>query len=125
MPNSGSDPGFRTPAQVSGGEGEERAAAYLASRGLAILARNFRARVGEIDVIAQEGDVLVFVEVRSRSSGSFGGALESISPHKQRRIQAAANLYLSKLRRAPPCRFDVVLIEGGEVRWLKAAFECA
>ena len=113
-----------TPAQLAGGDGEERAAAFLASRGLAILARNFRARVGEVDVIAQEGDVLVFVEVRLRSSGSHGGALESITPRKQRRIQAAANAYLSKLRRAPRCRFDVVLIEDGEMRWLKAAFDC-
>lgn len=113
-----------TPAQVAGDDGELRAASYLASRGLAILARNFRTRMGEIDVIAQEGDVLVFVEVRLRSSGSFGGALESITPHKQRRIRAAANMYLSKLRHAPRCRFDVVLIEGGEMRWLQAAFEC-
>ena len=113
-----------TPAQLAGGDGEERAAAYLASRGLAILARNFRARVGEIDLIAQEGDVLVFVEVRLRSSGSFGGALESITSHKQRRIRAASSLYLSRLRRVPRCRFDVVLIEEGEIRWLKAAFEC-
>jgi putative endonuclease len=113
-----------TPAQLAGGDGEERAAAYLASKGLVILARNYRARVGEIDVIAQEGDVLVFVEVRLRSSGSFGGALESITPHKQRRIRMAANLYLSKLRRAPRCRFDVVLIEEGEIRWLRAAFDC-
>jgi len=112
-----------TPAQVAGGEGELRAASYLASRGLAILARNFRTRLGEIDVIAQDGEVLVFVEVRLRSSGSFGGALESITPHKQRRIRAAANLYLSRLGRMPRCRFDVVLIEEGEVRWLRAAFE--
>ena len=113
-----------TPAQVAGHDGELRAAAYLASHGLAILARNFRCRLGEIDVVARDGEVLVFVEVRLRSSGSFGGALESITPHKQRRIQAAANLYLSKLRRVPRCRFDVVLIEGDELRWLKAAFEC-
>ena len=116
--------GYRTPAQLAGGDGEERAAAYLASQGLAILARNFRARVGEIDVIAQEGDVLVFVEVRLRTSGSYGGALESITYRKQRRIQAAASLYMSKLRRAPRCRFDVVLIEEGDIRWLRSAFEC-
>jgi len=116
--------GSPTPAQAAGNHGEERAATYLASRGLAILARNFRTRLGEIDLVARDGDVLVFVEVRLRSSGSFGGALESITPHKQRRIQAAANQFLQRVRGSPRCRFDVVLIEGGEVRWLRAAFEC-
>lgn len=112
-----------TSAQLAGDDGELRAASYLASHGLAILARNFRTRMGEIDVIAQDGEVLVFVEVRLRSSGSYGGALESITPHKQRRIRAAAGLYLSNLGNPPPCRFDVVLIEDGQIDWLRAAFD--
>ena len=114
-----------TPAQSAGGDAEERAAAYLANRGLAIVARNFRTRLGEIDLIARDGDTLVFVEVRKRSSGSFGGAIESVTPAKQRRIQAAANQYLSRLGRAPRCRFDVVAMDGEETKWLRAAFECA
>jgi putative endonuclease len=125
LPGLGSDPGFRrTPAQLAGGEAELRAAAYLASRGLAILARNFRTRLGEIDVIAREGEVLVFVEVRMRSDGHFGGALESVTPRKQRRIAAAANLYLRQFPRAPRCRFDVVTLQDGDIRWIKAAFDC-
>ena len=117
--------GPRTPAQVAGGNAEDRAAAYLAARGLAIVARNYRTRLGEIDLVARDGDVLVFVEVRMRRSGSFGGALESITPAKQRRIRAAAQQYLQRLGREPRCRFDVVAMDGEETKWLRAAFECA
>ena len=125
MPGSGSDPGSRTAAQAAGGDAEERAAAYLAGRGLAIVARNFRTRLGEIDLVAREGEVLVFVEVRLRSSAGFGGALESITPRKQRRIAAAAESFLRGFRQPPRCRFDVVALEGADIRWLRGAFECA
>jgi putative endonuclease len=123
LPGSGSDPGFRTPAQLAGGNAEDRAADYLAQRGLAVIARNYRTRLGEIDLIAREGEVLVFVEVRMRAGGQFGGALESITARKQRRIAAAASLYLRPFTRPPPCRFDVVAMEYGDIRWLKGAFE--
>jgi putative endonuclease len=120
-----SDPGsHRTPAQASGGHAESRAANYLARQGLAIVARNFNCRLGEIDLIARDGDVLVFVEVRMRSDAGFGGALESVTPRKQRRIAAAARMYLRQFSRPPCCRFDVVALEAEDVRWLKAAFEC-
>jgi putative endonuclease len=126
LPGSGSDPGFRpTPAQVAGSDGEERAAAYLAAKGLAIVSRNYRTRQGEIDLVAREGEVLVFVEVRRRAGRGFGGALESVTPHKQRRIQAAAQMFLRQFRRPPRCRFDVIAIEADDVRWVKAAFEAA
>jgi putative endonuclease len=122
----GPDPGIRrTPAQVSGGHAESRAANYLERHGITILARNYRCRVGEIDLVARDGEELVFVEVRMRAEGHFGGALESVTPRKQRRIAAAANMYLSRLERAPRCRFDVVAFDSGEVRWLKGAFDCA
>ena len=114
---------MRSPAQLIGADSEERAAAYLAERGLAIVSRNYRSRLGEIDLIAREGEVLVFVEVRMRAEGHFGGALESITPCKQRRIAAAAGLYLRQFARPPRCRFDVVAIEEGDIRWLKGAFE--
>jgi putative endonuclease len=124
LPGSGSDPGFRTPAQRAGGDAEERAAAYLAGHGLDIVSRNFRTRLGEIDLVAREGDTLVFVEVRMRSAGTFGGALESITPRKQRRIQAAAQQFLGQYRDPPRCRFDVIALEQGDIRWLRGAFEC-
>lgn len=112
-----------TRAQVSGGNAESRAAEYLESRGVAIVARNYRCRLGEIDIVAREGEVLVFVEVRMRAEGHFGGALESITRRKQRRIAAAAGMYLRQFPRSPRCRFDVIAMEYGDIRWLRAAFE--
>ena len=111
-----------TPAQEAGGDAEDAAAEFLASQGLAIVARNYRTRLGEIDLIARDGAVLVFVEVRLRGESSCGGALASITPRKQRRIVAAARAYLMRLPRAPACRFDVVSIEAGEPAWIRGAF---
>ena len=120
------EPGFhRTRAQVSGGHAESRAANYLERHGATILARNYRCRLGEIDLVAREGAVLVFVEVRMRSGGDFGGALESITRHKQRRITAAASMYLRQFSEPPRCRFDVVAMQYGDIHWLKGAFEAA
>ena len=115
--------GRRTPAQVKGENAEERAARYLAEQGLRIVARNYRTRLGEIDLVAEDGATLVFVEVRLRSRDDFGGAAASITPGKQSRIVAAARKYLMGFRREPPCRFDVVTLNGGETEWLRAAFE--
>jgi len=89
------------------------------------VSRNYRTRQGEIDLVARDGDVLVFVEVRLRSGRGYGGAPASVTPHKQRRIQAAAQMYLRQFKRPPRCRFDVVALEGGDLRWIKAAFEAA
>ena len=111
-----------TPAQAAGGEGEDQAARFLERHGLDLLARNFRTRLGEIDLIAREDDVLVFVEVRLRKDARFGGAVESITARKRQRIAAAARQYLMRLARVPACRFDVVCIEGGEPRWIRGAF---
>jgi putative endonuclease len=115
--------GRRTSAQATGLIGEDAAERLLARHGLAILARNYRTRQGEIDLVARDGDTLVFVEVRSRASDRFGGAIESITVAKRRRLVAAARHYLSKLTREPPCRFDVVTLEAGEPLWLRGAFD--
>lgn len=110
--------------QLLGKFAENRAENLLAAAGLRILHRNYRCRRGEIDIIAQDGDVLVFVEVRSRSRQDFGSAAESITAAKQRRIIAAARHYLATLPRMPACRFDAVTLdEGREPAWIKAAFE--
>ena len=112
-----------TPAQAAGGGAEDAAATFLERHGLAILARNYRTRQGEIDLVAREGATLVFVEVRMRSGSAFGGALASITPHKRRRLVAAARHFLMRLGREPDCRFDVVAIdEGGAPEWHRAAF---
>jgi putative endonuclease len=115
--------GSVTPAQAAGGAAEEAAARFLERNGLAIVARNYRTRMGEIDLVAREGATLVFVEVRMRSCDRFGGGAESIGWRKRSRIEAAARHYLSRLRREPPCRFDVVTLDGGTPVWIKGAFE--
>lgn len=114
-----------TPAQATGYGAEDFASRFLQRKGLAIVARNFRTRLGEIDLIARDGESLVFVEVRLRSSGSHGGALESITAGKRRRIVAAARQYLMRFSRVPPCRFDVISLEGDEPEWLKGAFDAS
>jgi putative endonuclease len=103
---------------------EALAAAYLTGQGLDIVDRNFRCRFGEIDLIAREGEALVFVEVRMRRRGDFGGAAESITAAKRERLRKAAGVYLSGRRRMPPCRFDAVLVSGveGRIEWIRDAF---
>ncbi len=115
--------GRRTPAQAAGFGAEDQAARLLARNGLEIVARNYRTRLGEIDLVARDGATLVFVEVRQRASDRFGGAIESITAAKRRRLVAAARQYLSRLRNEPPCRFDVVTVQAGEPAWLRGAFE--
>ncbi len=118
-------PARPTPAQAAGDAAEERAARFLERHGVRILARKYRTRLGEIDLIAKDGEVLVFVEVRMRSSARWGGAVESIDGRKRRRIEAAARHYLMRLGREPACRFDVVSLEDDEAAWLRGAFEAA
>ena len=110
-----------------GDAGEDRALAHLQAAGLRLVLRNYRTPGrgdGEIDLIMRDSDgTLVFVEVRQRASGSHGGAGASISAVKQRRIVFAARHYLMRMGQEPPCRFDVVLLDGGQVQWLRAAFD--
>jgi putative endonuclease len=95
----------------SGASAEALAARFLEARGLTIVARNFRIRRGEIDLIARDGATLVFVEVRFRRSQSHGGAAESITAAKRARLVAAAQAFLVRQRGDPPCRFDAVLLD--------------
>lgn len=118
-PDESATPERRTSRQRSGAAGEQRALDYLQGQGMRLLQRNFLCKGGEIDLVMQEGRTLVFVEVRQRASGRFGGALASITPAKQRRIVHAAQVYLMGLGAPPPCRFDVVAIEAGQLVWLK------
>lgn len=106
-----------------GAAAEARAADYLLRQGLRIVARNFRCRMGEIDLIAEDGEGLVFVEVRARTGGAFGGAAASITTAKQARIVASARFYLAGFRHEPACRFDAILIEGDRLEWIKNAFD--
>ena len=112
-----------------GDSAEDRALAYLQQQGLQLMRRNYRLAAGprqrgaEIDLILRDRDgTLVFVEVRARRSAAQGGAAGSVSAQKQRRIVRAAQHYLMGLAVLPPCRFDVVAIEGDVLSWLPAAF---
>ena len=104
---------------TTGARAEALAADYLMRHGLAILARNFRTRFGEIDLIARDGRTLVFVEVRMRSSHAHGGAAESITARKRARQVAAANGYLASIGREPPCRFDAILMHALDARTIE------
>jgi putative endonuclease len=110
-------------AQSIGAEAEQRAAEYLAHRGLAMVARNYRCRGGEIDLVMRDGPVLVFVEVRARSVSRFGGAAESITTRKQARVILAARHYLARHGLDVPCRFDALLLDGDRMEWIRSAFE--
>ena len=110
-----------------GDEGEAQALAYLQRQGLTLVERNYRvargpgARGGEVDLILRDADgTLVFVEVRRRASDQ---AAASVGHVKQRRLIYAASHYLMRWAEPPPCRFDVVAIEGEHLQWLPAAFD--
>ena len=96
---------------VAGRAAEDLAARFLDGQGLIVVARNFRTKRGEIDLVARDGATLVFVEVRFRRSASHGGAAESITAAKQARMVAAAQVYLLRQRGDPPCRFDAILLD--------------
>ncbi len=114
---------------VIGSEGERAAAEFLEARGYRILDRNYRTRLGEIDLIAAEGRTLVFVEVKVRRNDRFGGPAAAITSAKQARIARLAQQYvLSRRLGERPCRFDVVLIWGDDpktrrIELLPGAFE--
>jgi len=109
---------------ATGARAEELCAELMRRAGLRILTRNWRCRAGEIDLVAQDGATLVFVEVRLRRDASFGGAAESVSAAKRARLVAAARHYLAG-RPEVACRFDVLLLDAlapARVRWIRDAF---
>lgn len=118
-------PAVRTPKQRAGDAAEDAAAQYLDAAGCRIVGRNARYRDGEVDLIAREREVLVFVEVRMRSSTRFGGAAVSVQARKQHRITRAAQhwLFANFGERWPACRFDVMTVDrDGTIEWIRNAF---
>jgi putative endonuclease len=106
-----------------GNAGEEQAATYLENVGLHIIERNFKTKLGELDIIAREGPTLVFVEVRSRSTTTFGSAVEAVNHHKQRRVSRLAWQYIKVRRpRFETARFDVVGITAGDLVHIRDAW---
>jgi putative endonuclease len=106
-----------------GKRGEDRACQYLRALGYRIVERNFRCKLGELDIIAQDGSTLIFTEVRSRTDSRHGTPLETVTWLKQRRIAQVASYYLSvRQPRFETCRFDVVGITGDAIEHVKDAF---
>lgn len=119
-------------AQVLGRAWEQRAAEFLTGQGLKVLARGYRCRMGELDIIGSEGPVLVIVEVRARSSSSKARAIETIGANKQRRIINATRHFLMRNPNwfSKSIRFDVIAIDGIEtnspkIDWQRNAFDAA
>jgi putative endonuclease len=108
--------------QRAGMDQEDKAVMFLRSHGYTIVSRNWWCRFGEIDIIARDGDQLVFVEVRARQSDSHGSPEETVSLRKRKRIIAAAQIYLSNKDCDLAVRFDVVTIFGNDFRLHKDAF---
>jgi len=103
-----------------GNTGEQLAEKFLKLRGLEILERNFHTKEGEVDLIAREGEMIIFVEVKARRSSKFGTALESVDESKLEKIEAAGCKFLqdNSLENAE-WRIDVIAIDGGKLRWIK------
>jgi len=116
------------PQKIIGDSGEDFAAAHLESHGFRVLVRNFRTRMGEVDLIARDARYLLFVEVKARKAGSMVSGEEAVDFYKQRRLRAAAEYYLVGHPSALQPRFDVMCVElgpGGRCRlsnWIEDAF---
>ncbi|MGF6271852.1 putative endonuclease [Massilia sp. UYP11] len=109
--------------QAQGREWERTARDYLKRHALSPVEENFRCKGGEIDLIMRDGATLVFVEVRQRADREHGGAAASITPAKMRRLVCAAQVYLLRYPVTPPCRFDLVAIDSGQIEWLRNIIE--
>lgn len=124
--------GVSTPRQRAGAAAEDAAAVHLSAAGCRIVARNVSYREGELDIVAQLGSLLLFVEVRLRTSSRFGGALSSVDGNKRRRLLRAAQHYLAATYGdgvrgvrggQPACRFDVIAVDAtGVTDWIQDAF---
>lgn len=111
-----------------GSQAEQLAERFLTKQGLNLLHRNYRCKTGEIDLVMQHDDLLVFIEVRLRTNPNFGSGAESVSYQKQQRLIRTAQHYLQKHHghRPPACRFDVVSVSGNQDNdclWIHHAFE--
>ena len=110
-----------------GEKGEGVAVKFLRKRGYKIIVQNFKTRIGEIDIIARDGETLAFIEVKTRESIEYGRPFEAVNRFKKKKIVNVALLYLKRFKEIPPCRFDVVSIyyENGrpEVELITDAFE--
>lgn len=114
----------KTPHLRRGEKAEEQAHQFLINQGLKPVCQNYRCKLGELDLIMEDGNTLVIVEVRYRKSDKFGSAVESVTQRKQSRIIAAANFYLMVNNIDQPVRFDVIGISNNQtLNWIHNAFQ--
>ena len=128
MTSSRNDWDSQPHARARGRAGEDRACAFLAARGYRVLERNVSTPAGEIDVVAEDGDTLCFVEVKARADSAHGSAVAFVGPAKQRRLARCCALYLATRGvRDRPIRFDVLGLERENGAWrcelVRGAFE--
>ncbi|MCP4320955.1 MAG: YraN family protein [Psychromonas sp.] len=118
-------PRLLQPSNSKGVIAEKKALTYLLEQGLTLLHQNYYCRFGEIDLIMFDQDTLIFIEVRYRKNGNFGGALASINQTKQRKIIKTATHYLAQLTSEPYCRFDAIALDDSDNMplWVKDAFQ--
>ena len=103
--------------------GEDKAARWYEAQGYRVLARNWRCREGELDIVARRGGTVVFCEVKARASAAYGVPAEAVTPAKQRRLRALAVLWLRATgERAADLRFDVACVLGGKLQVIEGAF---
>lgn len=116
-------PPAKLAAVQAGKQAEQQALTYLQQQGLILLERNFRCKVGELDLIMQQDVVVAFIEVKYRHTAEYGGALMSLSARQQQRIIKAASYYLMRYAPHAQARFDVIAIDGdSDLQWLPNAF---
>jgi putative endonuclease len=117
-------PGGQTSRKAAGKQGEDRAAAWLEAQGMAVIARNVRSRTGEIDLVALEGETIIFIEVKTWSVYTVDSLDWGINARKQQRIIETAKYFLSSNRKysSMAVRFDVIFIKQGEVTHFPSAF---
>ncbi len=118
--------------ETRGEQGERQAEDWLHTRGLRTVVRNYQCRAGEIDLVMldpnpTDTEVLAFVEVRLRGTGAYVDGIDSVDEHKQRRLVAAARHFLMSHPEwsEHACRFDVIGISDGDLRWIPGAFDAA
>ena len=115
-----------TARRAAGDNAEQKALDYLLAQGLIFIARNVQCKAGELDLIVQDNEALVFVEVRLRANSHFGGALSSVTFAKIAKLKRAAQWYLLQQygrQTWPACRFDVIAWDGAQMTWIKNAFD--
>jgi putative endonuclease len=114
-------------ARYRGAAIEQVAAQWLGERGLTLITQNHHVKGGELDLVMRDGNILVFVEVKHRTTVRYGHPLETVTYQKQQRLVRAARLYIARCGTSSPCRFDILAITGKppdlDFQWVKAAFD--